>query len=223
MEKIYVYDFDKTIYDGDSSIDFFKFCFINYIRVWKYIPLIVFNLILYMVNAISAKKFKERFFSFLIEFDNVDELVESFWLLNKNKIYKYFDDQINLDNRLPIYIISASPEFLLYGYTKNINNLYLIATKMDKKTGKIYGENCKGNEKLNRLPKNIKMIKFFSDSYSDRFLAAKADNSFICWKGNLIPWSDEKFKRKKIKKIALGTVVLCSIITFILYLYVITR
>ena len=87
MEKIYVYDFDKTIYDGDSSIDFFKFCFINYIRVWKYIPLIVFNLILYMVNAISAKKFKERFFSFLIEFDNVDELVESFWLLNKNKIY----------------------------------------------------------------------------------------------------------------------------------------
>ena len=116
MEKIYVYDFDKTIYDGDSSIDFFKFCFINYIRVWKYIPLIVFNLILYMVNAISAKKFKERFFSFLIEFDNVDELVESFWLLNKNKIYKYFDDQINLDNRLPIYIISASPEFLLKPY-----------------------------------------------------------------------------------------------------------
>mgnify|MGYP006981942174 CR=1 FL=1 len=27
--KINLYDFDKTIYDGDSSIDFYLFCFIG--------------------------------------------------------------------------------------------------------------------------------------------------------------------------------------------------
>ena len=30
MEKIYVYDFDETIYDGDVTRDFFKFCLKNY-------------------------------------------------------------------------------------------------------------------------------------------------------------------------------------------------
>ena len=26
MNNIWVYDFDNTIYDGDSSVDFFLFC-----------------------------------------------------------------------------------------------------------------------------------------------------------------------------------------------------
>ena len=32
-----VYDFDKTIYAGDSTIDFWKFCMIRYPRCRRYI------------------------------------------------------------------------------------------------------------------------------------------------------------------------------------------
>ena len=34
--KIVAYDFDGTIYDGDSSVDFYKFCFKKKKSISKY-------------------------------------------------------------------------------------------------------------------------------------------------------------------------------------------
>ena len=35
--KIVAYDFDGTIYDGDSSVDFYKFCFKKKKSISKYL------------------------------------------------------------------------------------------------------------------------------------------------------------------------------------------
>ena len=43
MHKVWVYDFDGTIYDGDSSIDFFLFCLKKNIKVIFYLPKVVLN------------------------------------------------------------------------------------------------------------------------------------------------------------------------------------
>ena len=42
-----VYDFDGTIYDGDSSIDFYLFCLKKNIKLLRYIPGQVLYAILY--------------------------------------------------------------------------------------------------------------------------------------------------------------------------------
>lgn len=60
-------------------------------------------------------------------------------------------------------------------------NAILIGTKMNKKTGKMLSKNCKGQEKIKRLEKVInkyEIQEFYSDSQSDKFLAAIAKNSF---------------------------------------------
>ncbi len=214
MEKIYLYDFDKTIYAGDSSIDFFKFCLRKNFKIIKYLPKITFCLLLNHLKIINTKSFKEQFFSFLKEFNNVDEIIELFWLKNKSKIYNFFNEELNLSNRLPIYIISASPYFLLYGYTKQLKNVYLIATNMNKNTGKIIGENCKGQEKVNKLPKDIYIEKFYSDSYSDRFLANMAKTAYICWNGKVFVWSKIKFKKRKLIKLFWLIFILLIIFNF---------
>ena len=79
MEKAYVYDFDKTVYNGDSSIDFFFFCLSKKVKLVKYIAIIVYYFCLYILHIISTKKFKEKFFMFLKEFDNIDEIVKLFF------------------------------------------------------------------------------------------------------------------------------------------------
>ena len=58
----------------------------------------------------------------------------------------------------------------------------IIATKVNKKTGKFESENCYGKEKVNRLYKkypNVKVNKSYSDSLSDIFILKLAEEAFI--------------------------------------------
>lgn len=66
------YDFDKTIYDGDSSVDFYKFCLKKNKKVLLMLPIQIYGLILYILGIIEKTKFKEYVFSFLKKIDDVD-------------------------------------------------------------------------------------------------------------------------------------------------------
>ena len=88
-----IYDFDKTIYDGDSSIDFFKFCLKKNKKMYLLLPKIIIFYILFCLNLISKEKLKECFFSFLVYFDNIDELVNEFWIKNEYKIKEFYLNQ----------------------------------------------------------------------------------------------------------------------------------
>ena len=65
MHEIDVYDFDGTIYNGNSSIDFLMFALKKKKSLIKYIPRILIFFILYLIGLISTKKFKEEYFSFV--------------------------------------------------------------------------------------------------------------------------------------------------------------
>ena len=53
-----VFDFDGTIYDGDSSIDFWLFCLKNDISLIRFFPLQLTGFFLYKCRVIDKKKFK---------------------------------------------------------------------------------------------------------------------------------------------------------------------
>ncbi len=54
-----VYDFDKTIYAGDSSIDFTLFCYKRYPNLLKYIIYQVKGVFLYTIKKIEKTEMKE--------------------------------------------------------------------------------------------------------------------------------------------------------------------
>ena len=69
----------------------------------------------------------------------------------------------------------------------------LIATKVNKNTGKFESKNCYGKEKLLRLNKEYdkyRITNFYSDSYSDKYLANIAKNSFIVNKDEIKKWRE---------------------------------
>ena len=84
------YDFDETIYDGDSSVDFFKYSLKRNKKVLLQAPIQVFGLILYILKIIDKTKFKEYIFSFLKRINNIDDYIEDFWDIHYNKIKPWY-------------------------------------------------------------------------------------------------------------------------------------
>jgi len=181
-----VYDFDHTIYDGDSSVDFYLYVLKKKPYLIILLPYQLFGLIFYFFNICTKERMKEYFFVFL-RFIPVHEMVFNFWKQNLGKIKTWYLNQKNNKD----VIISASPEFLLAPLVCGQLNVSLIASEINEKTGKFLGKNCYGQEKIIRLiamyPKAV-VSKFYSDSYTDAPLAEIAEDAFLIHNNTITRW-----------------------------------
>lgn len=188
--KIIAYDFDKTVYDGDSSINFYKYCLKRKPSILKYIPIQLYAAMMhYGLKKWPKVKMKEKYFMFLKDIPNIEEWVNDFWKIHAQKLKGWYIEK----NHNEDVIISASPEFLLKPICKEIGVKLLIASKVDPKTGKFDGDNCYGEEKvvrLNRHMTNYEMAEFYSDSLSDTPLALLAQKSYIVIGDRLVNWEE---------------------------------
>lgn len=191
-----VYDFDKTIYNGDSTFDFYRFSLKRHPEIALRLPSVFINFFKYKVlKVITKTKFKENMYQFLNDIDNIDEEIELFWSKNIHKIKRFYINQKRDDD----VIISASPEFLVIPACEKIGIKNVMASIVNKQTGKYTGVNCHGEEKVRRFyerygkndlnKKNI-IENFYSDSYSDAPLARLAENESYIVKGEKL----EKWK-----------------------------
>lgn len=182
-----VYDFDKTIYNGDSTVDFYLYCLTRHPKIIKYIPKQLKGIIMYLFKKINKTQMKEYFYLFLYSINNIDTEVNKFWRKNKRKIKKWYLEKQQSDD----IIISASPYFLLQPICKEVGILKVIASNVDKITGKYQGTNCRGEEKVTRFkqefPKET-IDEFYSDSHSDLPMAQIAEKAYLVNKNTLKPW-----------------------------------
>lgn len=159
------YDFDGTIYDGDSTIDFYFYCLRRKPIIIKYFVIQIFGIIMYILKIKTKEYMKEKFFSIVKSINNIDEYIEDFWNKKYKNIKSWYLEQKDKSD----VIISASPEFLLKPLEKKLG-IKVIATKVNKKTGKFESKNCHDYEKVERFYKEVKNKKikaFYSDSMSD--------------------------------------------------------
>ncbi|MBP3495965.1 MAG: HAD-IB family phosphatase [Clostridia bacterium] len=186
-----VFDFDGTIYHGDSSKDFFFYCVKKYPKMKKYLFKCAFWGIGFALRLVKKIKFKEKFFSFLKDVPNVDKAVEEFWAEKGNNMHKWYMEMKQPSD----VIISASPEFLLEPICKRLGVECLIASPTDKHTGKFSGPNCLGEEKVKRFREiypEAEIDEFYSDRYVDTPVAKIAKKAIFVKGEKLSPW--KKFK-----------------------------
>ncbi len=186
MKELNIFDFDDTIYKGDSSIDFYLFCLKENVTLLRYLPIQLYGMLMYKLKLKSKEFMKEKYFSFLKGIKNTDYKVEKFWNKNENKIRN-----ILIKDKNNIVVISASPEFLLKEICKKNGIDTVIATLVDKKSGKFLSKNCYGEEKVNRLNNEYKdyyINEFYSDSKSDKYLAKISKKSFLVKGDKIEKW-----------------------------------
>lgn len=184
-----VYDFDKTIYEYDSTLKFYKFCLSKRPVIILCLPKQIFAAVLYLINIYSKTKFKEKFYCFLKYVPNIDLLVDKFWENEEKNINDWYLKQ----KRETDVIVSASPQFLLEKMVTKLNISDVIASKVDKNTGKYDGENCYGDEKVIRFFEkypNEPIERFYSDSYSDKPMADLAEKAYIVYKNKVCSWGE---------------------------------
>lgn len=181
-----VYDFDGTVYRGDSTVDFYLFCLRRQPSVIRFLPVQIKGFVLYKTGKITKTAFKEQFFSFLTGIVSTERLLKQFSDKYRKKLEKWYLDRCCDDD----VIISASPEFLLSGLLAG-RNVTVIASQVDIKNGKFIGENCYGDEKARRFKAifgDIAADEFYSDSCSDAPMAKLAKRAFIVKNGRISVW-----------------------------------
>lgn len=190
--KYDVYDFDGTIYDGDSGIDIFLFAIKKYPKIILRFPIIIWFALLKLLKIIKIEDFKKVVFSFVKYIDDIDVFVKEFWLKHEKKLKAFW---VNKRTHTRDVIISASCYWWL-NYIKEEYNVHsLIATEMDLKTGEVIGNNCHGKEKVklfySEFPKGI-VDKMYTDSINDLPLIKEAREGFLVKKDKIYRYYEYK-------------------------------
>lgn len=207
MEKLSVYDFDKTIYNGETLNDFYRFYLKEKPLKFYTIFFQSFYFLLYILRIISLERLKEKFLKFLngIEIEELKNLIDRFWKTREKKINPWIYNEIEKNRRETdiLIAISASPTFLIERKLKEIGFDVVIGTDFfitgEKFSSEIISKNCKNYEKVLRLDKwsdskgiTYKIVNFYSDSIADKPLFDIAENKFWIKNGTIIKGMPEK-------------------------------
>ena len=187
VNRVNVYDFDGTIYNGDSSVDIYFFLLKRYPKLIAYFPKQILGMVRYKLHLSSKEEMKEMYFSFLKGVQTDKTFVDDFWKQNQNKIKEWYLNQKRKDD----VIISASPEFLLKPICDILGIDNLIATKVELSSGKFLSKNCQGVEKVVRFKESFSEAEieaFYSDSKSDIYMAKLATKAFRVKKNGIMDW-----------------------------------
>lgn len=181
-----VYDFDGTIYDGDSSVDFFLFSLKKY-KLYRCLPKMVWNGMLLAFRLKEKTPAKQEIYHYYRFISDMDTALEEFWAEHESKLKSWY---LNEKMRSDDVVISASPEFQLKPICDKLG-IALIASKVDRSTGAYTGLNCDGKEKVRRFYEAFpggKIDNFYSDSDKDIPIARLAAAAYKVKGDEITPW-----------------------------------
>ena len=182
MIELNLYDFDNTIYDGESTFDFFFFCLKQKKSLIKYLPIVIYTTILYKMRLLSVEKLFKSASKLTAAFvkGNFSELAEKFWAINAKKLRLNFLSKLTaLD-----VITTASPRFLIDALLPKLGVSEAICSEMDMKTGQFKFANFGKNKVIAFKKKypDARIKNFYTDSLNDAPLMKLAENVFLVQK-----------------------------------------
>lgn len=185
-----VYDWDNTIYRGDSTCDFV---------LWLYVHrpatlLSVFRTaacgLLYGMHVMSKLTFKQNLYHMFVFVKDMDQTADEFVNTHMDHVKKWYLEQKREDDM----VISASPEFTIQRFCHQLGIKDVMASVVDPRTGKYTGLNCHGAEKVRRFKEKASSCvieEFYSDSFSDTPLAELAQKAYLVKGNSRLAWPEK--------------------------------
>lgn len=186
-----VYDFDKTLYRGDSTMRFLIHLIRRQPSLLRQVPAFSLNALMFITGRRKKQDFKERTFrAFLGSARNVSAELELFWDRNMGRVFRWYSDTRRDDD----VVISASPVDIVRPCCERLGITRVMGSPVDLETGVYSGPNCHGEEKVRRFREafpGAEVDDFYSDSHSDDPMAKIARRAFMVKGESLSPWKFE--------------------------------
>lgn len=190
-----VYDFDNTLYDGESTLDFYFYCCRRHPALYRFMFVVLINLVKYKLCLISEEKLMQLCNSYVKSFlegcPDIVSLSEGFWKVYGKKLRRFYKD-VHKDDDV---IISASFGFLLRLILPELGVKNLVCSEIDLDTKEVISLCFRKNKKtlFKELYPNSEICDFYTDSYNDLPLME-------CAKGNVYLVKGEKITLINIEK-----------------------
>lgn len=181
-----VYDFDNTIYDGESIVDFYFFLLKENPRLISLLPKMMYMLARYKLCRISEEELTaeaQRYAAVLIHYAADKKAITEFWDKNIRKIKCFY-----LENKKPDdVVISSGCSFLLKEVCARLEIKHLIASEINIKTGEIERVCFRGRKPtlFREYFPDGKIDNFYTDSMNDKPMFEISDRVYMV-KGNKI-------------------------------------
>ncbi len=182
-----VFDFDGTIYDGESSIDFFLFELKRHPKNLILLPRVIGTLIRYKRLLVSYDELKAGLETYGKQFlDTIPDLKADIRLFWDKKIHKIKDCYLKIRQPDDV-ILSAGPVFLIKEVTDRLGIKTVIASEYDFEKNKIITL-CYRKHKCDCFKRHFPdavIDEFYTDSENDKAVFPLAKKVYIV-KGNSI-------------------------------------
>ena len=182
-----VYDWDDTIYRGDSTFGMVGYAYVHRPKTLLSIPRTAICGLLFVLHLMPKLTFKQNLYHMFVFIPDMDQFIEEYTSSHLNHVKQWYLDQQKPDD----LVISASPEFLIRSFCTKIGISNVMASKVDMHTGKYDGLNCHGVEKVRRFHEvypDQKVENFYSDSRSDTPMAKLAEHAWLVNGDERRPW-----------------------------------
>lgn len=176
-----VYDFDNTLYDGESVVDFFLFLLNKKKHLAVFLPIVAYVAFLYKIRKLDIEQIYQlaNKFSFVVKKhkDEAEAFIREFWLCNIHKLKFDLIKYVKEDD----VIITASPNLLIQPILPYLRAKNIIASDYQLEQGKL-NFICIGKNKVIAFKKSFpdaRINNFFTDSLNDMPLINLANNVYM--------------------------------------------
>lgn len=182
-----VYDFDNTIYSGESAIDFFVYFLKRDPKLLAYLPKVMKAIARYKAQKISIDEALSEYGTLVEDYcrsiENLDEHIRCFWDKNIGKIKPFYFRLRKEDD----VILSAGFDIVLAEMGRRMNIKNIVATETDRENFKIVNF-CFRENKVKAFKAHypdVVIENFYTDSLNDKPIIDLAENAYLV-KGNKI-------------------------------------
>lgn len=185
--RLDVYDFDHTLYDGDTIVDFWLFSIRRHPALLRYLPRQLWALIRKGLQLTDTRGAKDGFQCYFEGIELSSE-ARAFWRSERAR-KKLYDWHRSRPDDLPRVIASASARLVLEPIAEYLKADAIIATEVEPSTGKLLGPNCRGARKIEvmteRFPGFSIRAMYTDDVKADGPLLALAEEKYVARKGKV--------------------------------------
>ena len=193
--KLAVFDFDGTLYKGDSFVDFCKFYYLKKPwRLWFFFVQLG-GFLFWKLGLLSSTQFKSLFIQYLFWDSEMEikRMCQLFWERPRNFNETVIERLVFYQKEgYTILVASASPKLLIEIACLKLHVKHVVGTELiPYKKRHVVTKNCRGPEKLIQVKRAFPehhLAVAYSDNKDDMELLRQSEQGFlVLGDGNIKP------------------------------------